>query len=88
MQVHIIFKGIVQGVGFRERTRRMAKNLNVSGWIRNKGDGTVEGMFQGTPESVEQLIRYCESDIPDALVSDKILKYMKEESFDGFKIIR
>ncbi len=88
MQVHIIFKGIVQGVGFRERTRRMAKNLNIRGWIKNNEDGSVEGIFQGTPEGIEKLINFCETGIPDAMISEKILEYTKEDEFDNFKIIR
>ncbi|MGC8574127.1 MAG: acylphosphatase [Thermoplasmata archaeon] len=88
MQVHIIFRGIVQGIGFRERTRRMAKSLNIRGWIKNNVDGSVEGIFQGTPEDIEKLINFCENSIPDAMISEKILEYMKEEDLDNFKIIR
>ncbi len=88
MQIHIVFKGIVQGVGFRERTRRMAKSLNIKGWIKNNPDGSVEAIFQGSPESVERLIDFCETEIPDAIVSDKKIDYMEEDDFDNFKIIR
>ncbi len=88
MQIHIVFKGIVQGVGFRERTRRMAKSLNIKGWIKNNPDGSVEAIFQGPPESVERLINFCETEIPDAIVSDKKIDYMEEDDFDDFKIIR
>ncbi|MEM4950465.1 MAG: acylphosphatase, partial [Thermoplasmatales archaeon] len=42
MQCNVKFYGIVQGVGFRERTRRMAKSLKVKGWVRNLDDGSVE----------------------------------------------
>ncbi len=88
MQIHIVFKGIVQGVGFREKTRRMAKSLNIKGWIKNNPDGSVEAIFQGPPESVERLINFCETEIPDAIVSDKKIDYMEEDDFDDFKIIR
>ncbi len=88
MQIHIVFKGIVQGVGFRERTRRMAKSLNIKGWIKNNPDGSVEAIFQGPPDSVERLINFCETEIPDAIVSDKKIDYMEEDDFDNFKIIR
>ncbi len=88
MQIHIVFKGIVQRVGFREKTRRMAKSLNIKGWIKNNPDGSVEAIFQGPPESVERLINFCETEIPDAIVSDKKIDYMEEDDFDDFKIIR
>ncbi|MEM0127959.1 MAG: acylphosphatase [Thermoplasmatales archaeon] len=88
MQCNIKFFGIVQGVGFRERTRRMAKSLNVRGWVRNLMDGSVEAMMQGNPEDVEALISYCTSQIPDALVTDVAKKYVEEEDFYDFKIIK
>ncbi|MCL4450235.1 MAG: acylphosphatase [Candidatus Thermoplasmatota archaeon] len=82
------FYGIVQGVGFRERTRRMAKSLNLKGWVRNLRDGSVEAVIQGDPDTVEQLINYCISEIPNALVSDVKKRYVVEEDFDNFKIIK
>ncbi len=88
MQVHVIFKGVVQGVGFRDRTRRMARSLNVKGWIRNNRDGTVEGIFMGEPEAVERLIQFCENDIPDAVVTEKIIEYQKDGNFEDFKILK
>ena len=88
MQVNVKFYGIVQGVGFRERTRRMAKSLNLKGWVRNLRDGSVEAVIQGDPDTVEQLINYCISEIPNALVSDVKKRYVVEEDFDNFKIIK
>jgi acylphosphatase len=88
MQCNVRFYGIVQGVGFRERTRRMAKGLNLTGWVRNLDDGSVEAIIQGDPESVERLIEYCKSEIPNALVTDVKKTYMVEEDLDNFKIIK
>ncbi|MEL9914457.1 MAG: acylphosphatase [Thermoplasmatales archaeon] len=88
MQCNVKFYGIVQGVGFRERTKRMAKSLKVKGWVRNLDDGSVEAMMQGSPESVEALINYCTSQIPNALVTDIEKKYMEEEEFEDFKILK
>lgn len=88
MQCNVKFYGIVQGVGFRERTRRMAKSLNLKGWVRNLRDGSVEAVIQGDPDSVEQLINYCTSEIPNALVTDVKKRYVVEEDFDNFKIIK
>lgn len=88
MQCNVKFYGIVQGVGFRERTRRMAKGLNLKGWVRNLRDGSVEAVIQGDPETVERLIQYCVSEIPNALVTDVKKRYVEEEEFDNFKIIK
>ncbi len=52
----VIVEGIVQGVGYREFTRRAALRLNVSGWVRNRSDGAVEALVRGSPAGVEALI--------------------------------
>jgi acylphosphatase len=53
---HIVVEGLVQGVGYREFTRRTALRLNVSGWVRNRSDGAVEALVRGSPAGVEALI--------------------------------
>jgi acylphosphatase len=52
----VVIEGVVQGVGYREFTRRAALRLNVSGWVRNRPDGAVEALVRGPPASVEALI--------------------------------
>ncbi len=52
----IVVEGAVQGVGYREFTRRAAQRLNVSGWVRNRSDGAVEAVVRGSPAGVEALI--------------------------------
>lgn len=44
---HFIFHGRVQGVGFRFTVRQLASQLNLTGWVRNQYDGTVEACVQG-----------------------------------------
>jgi acylphosphatase len=52
----VVVEGLVQGVGFREFTRRAALRLNVSGWVRNRPDGAVEALLRGRSAEVEALI--------------------------------
>jgi acylphosphatase len=52
----VVVEGAVQGVGYREFTRRAALRLNVSGWVRNRSDGAVEALLRGSPAAVEALI--------------------------------
>ena len=52
----IVVEGAVQGVGYREFTRRAALRLNVSGWVRNRSDGAVEALVRGSSAGVEALI--------------------------------
>ncbi|HXE23643.1 MAG TPA: acylphosphatase [Roseiarcus sp.] len=52
----VVAEGAVQGVGYREFTRRAALRLGVSGWVRNRSDGAVEALLRGSPADVEALI--------------------------------
>jgi acylphosphatase len=52
--------GLVQGVFFRHSCRQEASRLGVAGWVRNAGDGSVEAVFEGDPEAVEAMCRWCQ----------------------------
>lgn len=53
---HIIFYGMVQGVGFRYRAYYAAREYGVSGWVRNLHDGSVEMEAEGTEKSIDDMI--------------------------------
>lgn len=52
-------EGLVQGVGYRVWMVRKAQALGVSGWVRNRGDGSVEALVHGDTAAVEELLRAC-----------------------------
>jgi len=56
----VIVHGRVQGVFFRDATRRLAERHGVAGSVRNTTDGTVEAVFEGPPDAVEKLVAFCE----------------------------
>ncbi|OGA50251.1 MAG: acylphosphatase [Betaproteobacteria bacterium RIFCSPLOWO2_12_FULL_62_13] len=62
--------GRVQGVGFRMYMERKAYELGVTGWVRNRRDGSVEAMVQGTPEAVDAIIAWTRRGPPSAVVSE------------------
>jgi acylphosphatase len=68
--VRVRVKGRVQGVFFRESTRQEASRLGVHGWIRNLPDGSVEGVFQGPPAAVDELVAWCRRGPSAARVED------------------
>jgi len=67
---HLQIFGSVQGVGFRFYMQRKARELNVTGWVRNRRDGSVEAMAQGLPGSVEAIIAWAGHGPASAVVSE------------------
>ncbi len=55
----VVIHGRVQGVFFRDTTRRRAADRGVAGWVRNNPDGTVEAVFEGDPDAVESMVRFA-----------------------------
>ena len=59
MRKRVVVTGDVQGVGFRATCRREAQAAGVSGWVRNRSDGSVEAAFEGDVQAVEKLVAWC-----------------------------
>jgi acylphosphatase len=57
--VHIVAHGRVQGVGYRAFVAREAARHCLEGWVRNCRDGTVEALFKGEPEVIDDMIAAC-----------------------------
>lgn len=66
----IAASGRVQGVFFRDSTRREAIRLGVTGWVRNCPDGTVEAHIEGAPDAVAALVRWAREGPRHADVDD------------------
>ena len=54
----VAVQGHVQGVFFRETTRRRALADGIAGWVRNLPDGSVEAVFEGEREAVDRLVAF------------------------------
>ena len=67
---HLLITGRVQGVGFRFYMERKAREIGVSGWVRNRRDGSVEAMVQGSPDTVETMITWARRGPPSAVVAE------------------
>jgi acylphosphatase len=59
VRARVIIEGRVQGVFFRSHTEEMAFTLRLKGWVRNRRDGTVEAVFEGDKDRVDQMIQWC-----------------------------
>ncbi len=86
-RVHIFVSGRVQGVFFRENTRKRAKKLGITGWVRNLPDGRVEAVFEGEKSKVEELINRTKKGSLIARVDElKVMPEEYKEEFDNFEI--
>ncbi len=69
-RVRAVVSGRVQGVGFRYFVLRRATDLDLSGWVRNRADGSVEILAEGPPEALRELVRVLRVGPPSAYVAD------------------
>ena len=70
VRARIVVCGFVQGVSFRMWTYREATRRGISGWVRNRPDGTVEALLEGSDEAVRELIVWAHSGPPSAEVDE------------------
>jgi acylphosphatase len=83
---HLLIRGRVQGVGYRDAAIQAAFECGVAGWVRNCRDGTVVAHVQGRPQSVKNFLAWCSRGPPLArvtaveasvAVSDDALRYFE-----------
>jgi acylphosphatase len=82
----VVVHGHVQGVFFRETTRRLAEEEGVRGWVRNTWEGTVEAVFEGPPEAVERLVAFARRGPGPARVERVEVIEEDEEGLTGFAV--
>ena len=88
IRVKLIIQGRVQGVWFRDSTRREAMGLGVNGWVKNRRDGSVEVLAEGPEERVKQLVTWCHHGPSYARVTDvHQTKEAGQGEFDSFDIV-
>ncbi len=68
-RAHAVISGRVQGVFFRVETKHAADGFGVFGWVRNKRDGKVEAVFEGSEKSVMSVLEWCKKGPPYAKVT-------------------
>jgi acylphosphatase len=82
----VVVTGDVQGVFFRDSCRRVANEYRVSGWVRNLPDGSVEAVFEGSPDAVGALVEWANHGPRTALVSRVDVHDEEPEHHAGFEI--
>lgn len=82
----VVVEGRVQGVWFRESTRRMAEEAGICGWVRNLPEGSVEAVFEGSRDAVDHAVAWARSGPPRAEVSSLSEFAEKPEGLNGFEV--
>jgi acylphosphatase len=82
----VVAEGRVQGVFFRDATRRRAEELGVTGWVTNRDDGAVEAVFEGQDDAVETMVELCRRGPGRAEVSSLEVSDEQPEGLSGFEI--
>jgi acylphosphatase len=84
--IHVLVFGVVQGVNFRRIVRDYCLGVNVQGWIRNLPDGSVEAEFYGKESAVKQVIDFCRTGVPRAVVENISVRGIPWTLYEGFQI--
>jgi acylphosphatase len=82
----VVVHGLVQGVFFRDTVRRHALQRNVSGWVQNNWDGTVEAVFEGSKDAVDALVTLCHEGPRGARVDRVEVSEEDVEGLAGFSV--
>ncbi|WP_246187506.1 acylphosphatase [Neomoorella glycerini] len=86
MRAHFWVKGLVQGVGFRYFILRQAANLQLNGWVRNRYNGSVEGVVEGPADRVKEFLDHCRQGPAMADVRELKVQYEKPQGETTFRI--
>jgi acylphosphatase len=79
----LVVRGRVQGVGFRYHFTRAARGLKLSGWVRNRTDGTVEAIVSGPQHAVDKITAWARRGPPSAAV-EHVEVSAADGTFEGF----
>ena len=79
MNARLIITGNVQGVGFRAFVRNRAIKNNITGWVKNLDDGSVEALLSGSQENLDKLIEITRRGTPWSKVSDVVVTYSEDQ---------
>lgn len=88
IRAHVYVTGKVQGVFFRQNTKRQAQARGVTGWVKNLEDGRVEAVFEGEEDAVRAVVEFCKVGPKAAQVTDIAVDWEPYRGeFQAFSII-
>lgn len=87
VELHAVVHGMVQGVWFRAWTRDLAREMGLSGWVRNRPDGGVETLARGERERLENFLARLRDGPPLARVTKIDIDWREtDEESVGFDV--
>ena len=87
VRVHILISGRVQGVFFRDNTRKQAQKLGIFGWVRNLEDNRVEAVFEGKKEKLEKILEWAKKGPMFARVDNIDIQWQEyKNEFQNFEV--
>lgn len=87
VRAHIFVSGKVHGVFFRAHTAERARELGITGWVRNWPDGRVEAVFEGEKEKVKEMVEWTKKGPPVARVNNIDIEWQEYQGeFENFEI--
>jgi acylphosphatase len=87
VRAHIHFYGTVQGVGFRYTCLSFAKELSLTGWVKNLSDGSVQTIVEGPREKIEELLSKLEGQFGSFIRDQQVEWAEPRGEFDQFSVI-
>ena len=86
-RVHLLIRGLVQGVSYRASAQAEARRLHLGGWVRNLPGGEVEAVAEGAQQAVEAFVAWCHTGPRGAQVSQVVVEEARPEGrFQGFQV--
>ena len=82
----VLFSGRVQGVGFRHTTYTLARDYEVTGYVKNLADGRVEAVIEGRPQEVDRFLGALQQDMGSFIKNTDVQEGQASGQFERFEI--
>ena len=87
-RVRVLVSGMVQGVFYRAECARRARSLGLAGLVRNLPDGKVEAAFEGDPDAVDSMVKWCHEGSRFSQVDDVVVTEESPKGESEFRVTR
>lgn len=87
--VRLIISGSVQGIGYRQWMKHEAQKVHITGWVKNRTDGSVEAVVSGDDQNIDTLITVSrQGPLLSHVIDVTVVPYTKKETFSSFSVLQ